>query len=198
METHVCGEAITGEGSRPETVVPQKKESQSGLKAISRLQGNNRLAKIVPTSENEVTLQYYSRYARDFVMRNYNFCASKMAVARNGKTLGIDMGFKAAEDWYVKANAWAGNLDIAPFPLFAETISLTVPHPSAGRLIRLLGEFDRFFVTLAGAALAGSVTAEAHGRAINNAQSRINYIHYLCRFDADHFDIDGTLLTQDK
>jgi hypothetical protein len=197
METHVSGEAILGE-SEPETVAPEKKESQSGLKAISRLQGHERLAKIVPTSDNAVTLQYYSRYARDFVMRNYNFCASKMAVARNGKTLGIDLGFKAAEEWYVKANAWASNLDIAPFPLFAETIPLTVPHPSAGRLIRLLGEFDRFFVTLAGAAHAQSVTSEAHGRAINNAQARINYIHYLCRFDADHFDIDGTLLAQGK
>jgi hypothetical protein len=198
METHVRGEAITGDGSKPATVVPEKKENRSGLKTISRLQGDNRVAKIVPTSDNEVTLQYYSRYARDFVMRNYNFCASKMAVARNGKTLAIDVAFKAAEDWYVKANAWASDLDISPFPLFAETIPLTVPHPSAGRLIRLLGEFDRFFVTLAGAALSGSVTGEGHERAISNAQSRINYIHYLCRFDADHFDIDGTLLKHDR
>jgi len=42
------------------------------------------------------------------------------------------------------------------------------------------------------------VTPEGHERAINNAQSKINYIHYLCRFDVDHFDIDGTLLKQDK
>jgi hypothetical protein len=194
MDTHFSfsGAPITGERSSLETSVP-KYESQSGLKAINRLQSDSRIAKIVPTSDNEITLQYYSRYARDFLTRHYNFCAAKLAVARNGKTLGIDLGFKDAEDWYIKANAWAADLDVSPYPLFAESITLSVPHPSAGRLLRLLSEFDRFFVNLAGAALAGSISGEGHERALNNAQARINTIHYLCRFDADHFEIDGTL-----
>ncbi|MEW6343112.1 MAG: DUF1845 domain-containing protein [Pseudomonadota bacterium] len=198
MDTRTSGAPITGEASGLDTGVPEKKASQSGLKAINRRQGDSRLAKIVPTADNELTHKYYSRYSRDFVMRDYNFCASKMAVARNNKTVGIDLGFKLAEEWYEKANAWANNLDIAPFPLFPETITLPVPHPNAGRLLRILGEYDRFFVTLAGAALAGTVTAEGHENALKNAQARINYIHYLCRFDADHFEIDGTLLTKQQ
>jgi hypothetical protein len=193
MDTHLSGAPITGERPSLETSVPRKTESQSGLKAISRLQGDSRIAKIVPTSDNEITHQYHSRYARDFVMRHYNFCAAKLAVARNGKTLAIDLAFKDAEDWYIKANKWSADLDVSPYPLFAESITLPVPHPSAGRLVRLLGEYDRFFVNLAGAALAGSISGQGHETALNNAQARINSIHYLCRFDADHFDIDGTL-----
>src|ERR1700741_3761493 len=94
-------------GSAPPGDAPLSNEPTGpGLKPIERLTSDSRIARIIPQSDTRTILKYSSRFARDFVRSDYNFCAAKVTVARNGKLLALDAAFRATDEWLTKAIAW--------------------------------------------------------------------------------------------
>ncbi len=171
---------------------PAPESSGTGLKPIERLTSDSRIAKIVPQSDARTILKYSSRFARDFVRSDYNFCASKVTVARNGKLKALDVAFREAGDWFSKAIAWVEKHNARNFPLAHEDIELVVTHPLAGRLVRCLTQYDRLFIRSMEAVLSQKIQSADRENILANAEKRIKHIVQVCIPDNDQYKADGT------
>ncbi len=177
------------------SAVPQDppEESTSGLKPIQRLISDDRLAKIVPATLAKTEMQYCSRFARDFIRSDYNFCAAKMAVSRNGKLQAISNEFRIADEWFKKAFAWIEYKGGRSVPVEWETITLEIKHNTSGRLVRLLSQYDLLFIKTLRALMGSTISAHHRQIALDAAEARIKQIPILCIPDVEHFSEDGTL-----
>lgn len=168
--------------------------SHSGLKPISRLSSDARMARIIPDSHHRHMLRYCSTFARNFIRSDYNFCAAKMTVARGGKVRAIEQAFKSAEEWYSKALAWLLQHAGRESTIHYSTIEVEIPTALAGRLIRLLNEYDNVWRLSMGSVMSELLQPEARQTLLLNAEKRLAMIRQACIPDTDRFDRDGTLL----
>jgi len=166
----------------------------AGLKPIARLSSDTRMDSIIPHSHATHTIEYCSIFVRDFVRGSYNFCAAKMTVARGGKRRGLDQGFKDGEEWIYKTLDWLNERAGRRFPMNFAEIEVRVPHPMAGRLVRMLSEYDRIFEKSMAAMVAHHIESDTRESILRNAEKRVRHIQQLCIPDNDHFDADGNLL----
>jgi hypothetical protein len=171
---------------------PTPESSGTGLKPIERLTSDSRIAKIVPQSDSRTVLKYSSLFARDFVRSDYNFCAAKVTVARNGKLRALDIAFREASEWFTKAIAWVEKHNAREFPLAHEEIELVVTHPLAGRLVRCLTQYDRLFIRSMEAVMSQKIQPTDRETILANAEKRIKHIVQVCIPDNDQYDFDGT------
>ena len=119
--------------------------SGSGLKPIERLTSDTRYAKIIPDAAQTTSLRYSSLFVRTFIRSDYNFCATKISVARDGKLRALDLAMRETGEWFTKANAWIEQLGARTLPRHFETIELEVKRPLAGQLVRCLTQYERLF-----------------------------------------------------
>ncbi|MFS8980214.1 hypothetical protein PO002_38150 [Cupriavidus necator] len=129
---------------------------------------------------------------RDFIARDFNFCASKFSVARGGKLRALDNVFREAEESFAKALGWLESLPTLELPLVTDRQDIEIRHPLAGRLVRLLNQHDRIFTLSLFAMAAGAISAADRGNAIEHASRRISLIHAICMPDNDQFASDGS------
>jgi len=167
----------------------------TGLKPIARLTGDSRIDRIVPESNARTVLRYSSQFARDFIRSDYNFCASKMAVARKGKVRALDMALRETADWLTKAIAWVDKHNARELRMEYEEIELTITRPLAGSLVRCLTQYDRLWVRTLEVQLARKfATEDARQNALANAEKRIRHIRNVCIPDNDQYAADGSRL----
>lgn len=171
---------------------PPQGAGGSGLKPIERLISDSRIERIIPDSDAVTVLRYSSQFARDFIRRDYNFCASKIAVARGGKMRAIETALRDASEWLRKATAWVEKHNARPITLPHEVIELKVTRPLAGLLVRCLTQYDRLFVGTLEAVLAEKLKGEERETILANAAKRIRLIGQICIPDNDRYDFDGT------
>jgi hypothetical protein len=167
---------------------------ETGLKPIQRMMSADRLARIVPETIAQYELRYSSVFARDFIRSDYNFCASKMAVARGGKLAALDAEFRVAEQWFRKVNAYFELRHGRPNTVPPEKIILEIKHPLSGRLVKLVSVYDRLFIKTLEGLMAGSISSNERANATNSAESRIKKIAWLCIPDSDQYTPEGTLI----
>ncbi|MBR8191563.1 DUF1845 domain-containing protein [Burkholderia vietnamiensis] len=165
----------------------------SGLKPIQRLTSDTRIARIIPTSDSKTELRYRSQFARTFIRGDYNFCASKIAVARGGKTRALEIALRDLSEWLRKATAWVEKHNARKIEFPSESIKLEITRPLAGLLVRCLTQYDRLFVSTMEAVLADKITAQDRATILANAEGRIKHITLLCVPDTDQYDFDGSL-----
>jgi hypothetical protein len=192
MDAQTHESATSGDGPTSDAVTTN--QSATGLKPIERLTSDDRIARIIPTADYGTDIEYYSGFARDFIRAHYNFCAAKMTVARGGKKLALDFGFRDSEEWLGKAIAWANKLEFQSIPMLAEVVHVSITIPLAGRLVSLINDYDLLFVTLTAAVFAGSITNDERNKAFKNASRKIMAIHQICVPDTDRYDVGGSLL----
>lgn len=166
---------------------------QSGLKPIKRLTSDTRLAKIIPQSHAAFEVQYCSLFVREFIRSDYNFCAAKVTIARGGKVKALDAGFRQTEEWLRQTIEWLDAKPSRTLPVSYETIQVTVTHPLAGRLIRLLSQFDRIFVKSMEAKAGLKISSGDCDNIMTNASKRVKNIARLCEPDNDRYHPDGKL-----
>jgi hypothetical protein len=171
---------------------PPNEPGGTGLKPIERLTSDSRIARIIPQSDSRTILKYSSRFIRDFVRSDYNFCAAKVTVARNGKLLALDAAFRATDEWVTKAIAWIEKRNARTFPRPQEEIELLVTHPLAGRLVRCLSQYDRLSGRSMEAVFAQKLQPEERETLVANAEKRIRHIALVCVPDNDQYDFDGS------
>ncbi|TDN59013.1 DUF1845 domain-containing protein [Paraburkholderia sp. BL10I2N1] len=174
------------------TGTPPQSAGGSGLKPIARLTSDSRIERIIPDSDAVTVLRYSSQFARDFIRSDYNFCASKIAVARGGKMRAIETGLRDASEWLRKATAWVEKHNARSIALPHEVIELKVTRPLAGLLVRCLTQYDRLFVGTLEAVLAEKLKGEERETILLNAAKRIRQIGQICIPDNDAYDFDGT------
>jgi hypothetical protein len=163
----------------------------TGLKPIARLTSDSRVERIIPTTDARTILKYSSRFARDFIRSDYNFCAAKVAVARNGKLRALDQAFRDADEWFTKAIAWVEKHNARSFPVACEEIELVVTHPLAGRLVRCLTRYDRLFIRSMETVLSQKIMPADRVNLLANAERRIRHIAQVCIPNNDQYDFDG-------
>lgn len=168
----------------------------SGLTPIARLSGDTRMARIIPDSHHKHAIRYYSQFAREFIRGDYNFCAAKMTVARGGKVRAIEHAFKAGEEWYRKSVAWLLERSGREYRVIAATIEVDIPTALAGRLVRLLNEYDNVWCLSMGAVMSELLQPEARNSLLINARKRVEMVHQACIPDSAKFDHTGTLLDE--
>jgi len=168
----------------------------AGLKPIARLSSDTRMDNIIPHSHATYTISYCSIFVRDFVRGSYNFCAAKMTVARGGKRRGLDQGFKDGEEWVYKTLDWLNERAGRHFPMNFAEIEVRIPHPMAGRLVRMLSEYDRIFEKSMAAMVAHHIDSDIREGILRNAERRVRQLQQLCIPDNDRFDVDGNLLEE--
>lgn len=166
----------------------------AGLRPILRLGSDGRLAKIVPETDSHAVVIYCSTFVRDFVARDFNFCAAKFTVARAGKLRALDTVFREAEDGFAKALGWLERRPSLEIPLVTDQHDIEIKHPLAGRLVRLLNQHDRIFTLSLFAMAADGISAADRSNAIEHASRRISLIHAICMPDNDQFAEDGSRL----
>jgi hypothetical protein len=186
-------DSTTSTGDSPSQGAVENTESVSGLKPIKRLTSDDRIARIVPTADYATEIEYYSQFSRDFIRAHYNFCASKMTVARGGKSIALDFAFREAEEWFGNTIAWCDRFDRVPYPMSPEKIGVGIPIPIAGRLVGLIDDYDRLYIMLSYAVFAGSLSNDVRDKVLRNAYFQIMTIHDLCVPDTDRFDVGGQL-----
>ncbi|WP_168788877.1 DUF1845 domain-containing protein [Paraburkholderia aromaticivorans] len=182
----------SGDGSDHDPLTPN--ESASGLKPIARLTNDDRIGRIVPTADYSTDIEYYSLFARTFIRAHYNFCASKMTVARGGKSLALDFMFRESEEWMGKAIDWANRFEFQKIPMQCETVSVSITIPLAGRLVSLINDYDQLYIATSGATFRGSITNTERDRTLLNASSKVMAIHTICVPDSECYDVGGSLL----
>lgn len=187
-----------GSASMPLQAVPPlvvETPSGTGLKPIARLTSDSRIEKIIPESNARTVLRYSSQFARDFIRSDYNFCASKMAVARKGKVRALDTALRETSEWLSKAIAWVEKHNARELRMEYEEIELTITRPLAGSLVRCLTQYDRLWVRTLEAQLARKfATDDAREIALANAEKRIRHIRHVCMPDNDQYAADGSRL----
>lgn len=185
--------ATTTSGDAHHDVVTSKHQSDSGLKPLERLTSDDRISRIVPTADYGTDIEFYSVFVREFLRAHYNFCASKMTLARGGKKIALDLTFRESEKWMSKAIKWSRTLDFQRVAMFPDTISVSVTIPLAGRLINLLIDYDELFVTLTAAAFCGAITSDVRDGTLRNAGSAVDAVQYICMPENDLFDAAGII-----
>lgn len=174
------------------------KKSASGLKPIERHNSEERLSRLTPTTASATLHAYCSKFARDFLDAHFYYASSKFVVARGGKVKALDEAFRDAEEWYGSALSWLSTTDQVEIPLFYEEKEVKVSHSFAGRLLRLLMQFDRIFVETLYSQECGSISPDQRATTIQIAAKRITAIHQLCIPDTDKFDPDGALISSHR
>lgn len=176
---------------------PPKKPS-TGLRPIERLNSEERLSRLTPATASATHHEYCSKFARDFLDAHFYYCSSKFVVARAGKVKALDEAFREAEGWFSKALEWIAERDQIEIPLFYEKREVQVSHSFAGRLLRLLMQYDRIFAETLYSLNCGSITPDARETTTVIAAKRIKAIQQLCIPDTDKFAPDGTLLNSSR
>jgi hypothetical protein len=181
----------------PNRATPQSSESasESGLRPLSRLTSDSRLARINADTLAETELPYYSKFTREFLRSDFNFAAAKMTVARGGKLIAIEAEFRAAEAFFKKALDWANKLPGRRTPVQPEMVTLEIKHAMSGRLVRLLLMYDQLFLKTMEALMLRSVTAQTRQAALEAAEIRVKQIPFLCIPDNNRFAPEGVLLS---
>jgi hypothetical protein len=175
----------------PDADPPPTDEPATDLKPIARLTSDSRIDRIVPESDAVTLLEYRSRFARDFIRSDYNFCAAKVAVARGGKLRALDIALRDTGEWLRKAIAWLDKHNAREIALPYEVIELKVTRPLAGALVRCLTQYDRLFVKTLEAVLAAKIQAVDRQNILANAEKRFRHIVQVCIPDNDQYDFDG-------
>ena len=172
---------------------PVSQSSGTGLKPIARLTSDSRIDRIIPESNARTVLRYSSQFARDFIRSDYNFCASKMAVARKGKVRALDAALRETSEWLTKAIAWVEKHNARELRMEYQEIELTITRPLAGSLVRCLTQYDRLWVRTLEVQFARKFeTDDAREIALANAEKRIRHIRHVCIPDNDQYAADGT------
>jgi len=171
---------------------PDNRRPASGLKPISRLSSDERHARIQPQTQALVTIEYGSVFVRDFLVRDFKFCVSKLAVARGGKLLAVEEAFRDAEEGFSKTIFWLDQKPALEIPILPDSLEVEVKHPLAGRLIRLLNLYDIVFSHSLFALGAKGISSSERENVIESSARRITLIHSLCIPDDDQFAVDGS------
>jgi hypothetical protein len=180
------------EPDRPEKPAPSNVSTHAtGLKPIERLTSDTRIARINSETDAQTVLRYSSQFARDYIRSDYNFCASKIAVARGGKVRALETALRESSEWLRKTDVWLSRHDARPIEMAYEEIELIVTRPLAGLLVRCLTQFDRIFVKSMERVIASKITPDDRGRILANAEGRFKHIVQLCMPDNDQYDFDG-------
>ncbi|WP_231586613.1 hypothetical protein [Cupriavidus basilensis] len=165
-----------------------------GLRTIERFNSDDRIARIVPDTATGAIATYYSTFARDFLDANFYFCSAKFSVGRGGKVKALDIAFREAEDWFEASLAdWEARNQIQ-FAVASREIQVQITHPLAGRLLRLVRQYDRLFSVSLFCSAARSVSGSEREQILNAAARRISQIHRLCMPDNDKYAPDGSRL----
>lgn len=172
----------------PLTAVP----SGTGLKPIERLTSDTRYAKIIPDSDQLTELRYCSLFTRNFVRSDYNFCASKISVARGGKQIALEVALRETSGWFTKAIAWVEQHGARHLPWPYETALLEVKRPLTGQLVRCLSQYERLFKRAAEARKENHFGADRCAAMLANAEKKLKHIAQVCIPDNDQYDFDGT------
>lgn len=180
----------------PTRATPSSNESaaESGLRPLSRLTSDSRLARIHAETLAQTELPYYSKFAREFLRSDFNFAAAKMTVARGGKLIAIEAEFRAAEAFFKKALEWANKLPGRRTPTQPELVTLEIKHAMSGRLVRVLSMYDQLFLKTMEALMFRSVTPQTRQAALDAAEIRVKQIPFLCIPDNNRFAPEGVLL----
>lgn len=176
--------AAASDGPAPDT----------GLKPITRLISEDRISRIVPETTTKVEVSFSSVFTRRFLHDDYNFCASKCSVARGGKVKALDEAFREAEVWFSRVNDWLASKNQLEFSIGYESVVLEVPNALAGRLLRLLGQYDKLASATLFAHVGRSISGTERDTQLDIAGRRLNTIHTLCIPDNDRFADDGSRL----
>jgi hypothetical protein len=168
--------------------------AESGLRPLSRLTSDSRLARIHAETLAQTELPYYSKFAREFLRSDFNFAAAKMTVARGGKLIAIEAEFRAAEAFFKKALEWANKLPGRRTPTQPELVTLEIKHAMSGRLVRVLSMYDQLFLKTMEALMFRSVTPQTRQAALDAAEIRVKQIPFLCIPDNNRFAPEGVLL----
>lgn len=192
MDARMNETTTSGDGPDHDALTPN--EFATGLKPIARLTNDDRIARITPTADYSTDIEYYSLFARTFIRAHYNFCASKMTVARGGKKLALDFQFRESEEWMGKAIAWANHFEFQKIPMQCETVSVSVTIPNAGRLVSLINDYDQLYIATSAAAFMGSITNDVRNKTLLKASSKVMAIHTICVPDSECYDVGGSLL----
>ena len=171
----------------PLTAVP----SGTGLKPIERLTSDTRYEKIIPDSAQATTLKYSSIFVRTFLRSDYNFCASKISVARDGKLRALDQAIRETGEWFTKAIVWTEQLGARQIPRRYETIELEVKRPLAGQLVRCLTQYERLFARAWSAHASHLLSQERCTATLTNAEKKLKHIVQVCIPDNEEYDFDG-------
>jgi hypothetical protein len=166
--------------------------SGTGLKPIERLTSDSRYAKIIPDSEQLTELRYSSQFVRDFVRSDFNFCASKISVARGGKLRALDVTVRETSGWLSKCVPWVENHGARQLPWPSETVMLEVKRPLAGQLVRCLSLYERLYKRTQEAKNERKLTPERCAAMLANAEKKLKHIVQVCMPDNDQYDFDGT------
>lgn len=165
--------------------------SGTGLKPIARLTSDSRYAKIIPDSERLTELRYSSQFVRDFVRSDYNFCASKISVARGGKLRALDVTVRETSGWLAKCVPWVEKHGARQLPWPSEIIMLDVKRPLAGQLVRCLSLYERLYKRTQEAKNERKLTPERCAAMLANAEKKLKHIVQVCMPDNDQYDFDG-------
>ncbi|MBU9210940.1 AcaB family transcriptional regulator [Burkholderia multivorans] len=166
--------------------------SGTGLKPIERLTSDTRYAKIIPDSQQLTVLRYTSLFTRNFVRSDYNFCATKISVARGGKLRALDVTLRETSAWFSKANAWVEEHGARSLPWPSESIELEVKRPLAGQLVRCLSQFERLYRRAQEARNEDMFSADRCNAMLANAEKKLKHIVQVCIPDNDQYDFDGS------
>ncbi|WP_155887951.1 AcaB family transcriptional regulator [Cupriavidus sp. WS] len=165
-----------------------------GLRTIERFNSDDRIARIVPDTAAGATATYYSTFARDFLDANFYYCSAKFSVGRGGKVKALDLAFREAEDWFESSLAdWEVRNQIQ-FAVASREIPVKITHPLAGRLLRLIRQYDRLFSISLFCSAARSVSGTEREQVLSAAARQISRIHRLCIPDNDKYAPDGSRL----
>lgn len=163
----------------------------TGLKPIERLTSDSRYAKIIPDSDRLAELRYSSQFTRDFVRSDYNFCASKISVARGGKLRALDATVRETSAWMTKSVAWIEQHGARHMLWPSEIIMLEVKRPLAGQLMRCLSLYERLYRRAQEARNERKLSPERCTAMLANAEKKIKHIVQVCMPDNDQYDFDG-------
>ncbi len=166
----------------------------TGLEPITRLISADRISRIVPETATKVEVSFSSVFTRRFLHDDYNFVASKCSVARGGKVKALDEAFREAEIWFTRVTEWLATKNQLEFSIGYESVAVEVPNALAGRLLRLLNQYDKLSSATLFAHVGRSISGAERDTQLDIASRRINIIHTLCIPDNDRFADDGSRL----
>ncbi|OLL27627.1 DUF1845 domain-containing protein [Burkholderia sp. SRS-W-2-2016] len=165
--------------------------SGSGLKPIERLTSDSRIDRINPETDSQTVLRYSSQFARNYIRSDYNFCASKIAVARGGKVRALEKALRDTSNWLGKTDEWLARHEARRLEMPHELIELTITRPLAGLLVRCLTQYDRIFVRSTERMIERKITDQDRANILTNAERRLKHIVQVCMPDNDQYDFDG-------
>lgn len=174
---------------------PGQAKPDTGLKPLTRLISEDRIGRIIPETSTKVEVSFSSVFTRRFLHDDYNFCAAKTSVARDGKVRALDEAFREVEDWFVRVNEWLLWKNQLEFAIGYESVVLEVPNALAGRLLRLLNQYDKLSAATLFAQIGRSISGTERDTQLDIASRRINAIHALCIPDNDRFADDGSRIS---